>query len=64
MFWYFQSFTYIVYFKAFGDSTDRKNRDTETRKDRADIDRYNPGYNNYFGSNAEDNSDDKDGVYR
>ena len=50
--------------KAFGEP-ERSNRDVEddNYRSRSDIDRYNPGYNNYFGSNSEDDSGDKDGTF-
>ena len=60
----------IFYFKGFGetDYADRNNRDVDndgyrSSGSRADVDRYSPGYNNYFGSNSEDNSGDKDGTF-
>ena len=57
---------YVLYFtlKAFGEP-ERSNRDVEddNYRSRSDIDRYNPGYNNYFGSNSDDDSGDKDGTF-
>ena len=62
------TFSYLYFlhfdFKAFGEP-ERSNRDVEddNYRSRSDIDRYNPGYNNYFGSNSEDDSSDKDGTF-